>query len=459
MLLLGVAATVTVINALQLHALWNRLPANSAKRVDWEAVARARSAWSGRAYEGWVLATLSNHVTDARHRPQRIDELLEDTRAGVTLVHRTQVARLQLASLTLLQLERGGAAVEHQWQRVLPYLEGLDHAVFEHGLADLIDAETLLYQNAGVSAGAARRWATGTFGYAHGPFLQEFVGQMRRIGNHLGEAGDADGAALCARVTLRLLRQWVLEPGPAGLRLLAADLLAEYIAAVDAVGAPPTLAAKLQSWRTAYRAGAAARPVPPAAIRLGNEPVPAQAASSATSWLGFTIWCTAALIPVVLIGLLTIPGVFKPVSGGPHRGARRFIAATPAVLVLLIGWAVIASAPDLVHDALQRIVSDGLGWPRMVFVAGGTAILFVALSAAALTSNRKSLRSWIESAAHTVLVSWLLLSVAGVAVTVVAGRAYTAYDRALAAPWPAQTAAIADPNAAGLLDELRAWEP
>ncbi|MEP0843617.1 MAG: hypothetical protein HRF43_13015, partial [Phycisphaerae bacterium] len=39
------------------------------------------------------------------------------------------------------------------------------------------------------------------------------------------QAGDEAGAAACRDLLLRLLREWVLEDGPAGARLLAADLL------------------------------------------------------------------------------------------------------------------------------------------------------------------------------------------------------------------------------------------
>ena len=63
------------------------------------------------------------------------------------------------------------------------------------------------------------------------------------------QAGDSAAAGVCRAVLHHWLRAWVLEPGPAGLRLLAADLLAtDRRARALNLGRDRQLAACLLRW-------------------------------------------------------------------------------------------------------------------------------------------------------------------------------------------------------------------
>nr|QDY92646.1 hypothetical protein fos2004AM_00015 [uncultured Planctomycetota bacterium] len=457
--LLLAAAALTIIGAAQLHSVWSKLPGPSLKRLDWDAFWDAQDEIAGRAQEGSILVIISRHFTRALHEPDRLPVLIDDARAGAARLPHTHLGRLQLAALTMLGLERDGTPAAQWWPRLRVYLEGLDNASFPHFMPDLIEAEASILTQLGLRPGPARRAALGQVGSAHGPLLQYFVRQMHAVAAERRRAGDEASADRCQRIVCRLLREWVLAPGPAGLRLLAAELLADTLdeaADPSAASTAVTIARKCRAWRSAYRGSAAAIASPPPALRIVGDPTCAWSVTpSLLSWLALAAWTASAAAAVGLLALLT--GVFWIKTGtSPRRGSRQLVAAVlAAVMIVLVGWQATVWAPDLVAADFQRIESDQLGLPRMPFIAALVGWLLAGLAALLGGRNAQPKQPVGRSAA----ITWLVLSVLLLPLVFAADIFRREYDAGLAYPLNEQLSQIADPNADGLLDELRAWHP
>ncbi|MCK4343420.1 MAG: hypothetical protein KAY37_17035 [Phycisphaerae bacterium] len=470
LVVLAAALLLSVAGVSRLRALWLDLPVPSLKRIDWDAVRQARETTTGDAREGRILAIISNHFTTALHHPDRLHELLADARGGIRLLRRSQLGRLQVSALTLLHLERAGVPAEEWWLRLRLYLEGLDNASFAHFLPALLAADAAIYADQGLGPGTARGVALVNSGAAHGPFLQYFVARLRQLAAQRRQAGDHETADLCEQIVHRLLRQWILDPGPAGPRLLAAELLADSLeaqATPSASTSEATLARKLRRWRAAYTANAADIPLAPSVLRVVDAPTPVAAVGwSLARWIALAIWTATALIPVGLIAVAT--GAFWIKAGVPETGRRRYrlVAVWQAIFIVLIGWGVLVWSPELVHDDLLRIddlrraedEANHFGLPYLPFVAAATALV-VLLTVSLVGSRPEAKHPLMTKMACSAAVSWLTLSILLLVLTSVTDRFRRDYEVMLSHPGHEQLNKIADPNAEGLLDELRAWAP
>lgn len=448
LLLLLPALVLTGIAAAQFRALWRQLPGPAVANLDRDALRDARGRYAARAREGLILLINSDAFTAALHEPSRLDEIIATTRQTATMVPHSHLPRLQIAALALARLERDQVPIEQWWLRMEGYLSGLDDAPLDHLTHDLLEAETETYRRLGLRAGTARRMALGGSGYAHGPLLQFIVARLDQLALH---AEDADIAARCTRLADRLLRDWLLEPGPPELKLLAADLLAARVAEEQ-----PALAQRCRAVRAAYHAGAAPLPALPMLLRVTENATPAARDGLRVAHsLGTTIVLLGAAVCLAVVALLGSP--LWIARGAPTTFAEYALAAAPGCLLVLAAvlTPVVASGPLL--EDLRREGHEGLGGPRLALVAS-VATLAV-LVAATLLARRTPHARVGHRAARLAGASWLIVSLALLPVVWQTRAAHDTYQQALARPADDLFTILGGPEAAALLAEVRAWHP
>ncbi len=446
------AAALTGVAATMFVRTWHRLPAESLARVDWHAVNQTRAVLNGKARTGFVLVVLSDHFTRGLHDPDGLPAAIEDARAGIGELRETQVGRLQLAALTMLRLEGEGAASSAWWLSLQTYLDGLEHASFEHCLPELLEVDAQSCARFGLGPGTARRAALLSLGHAHGPFLQYLVERLHAVARELRESGDETAAGQYERIVRLLLRTWVVEPGPAGLRLLAADLLAKGL---DGDGRAAAIAEKCRAWRAAYDAEAAALPRVPALLRVGEEPTGVSAVRL-TRALATAGWAAAAVAGAGLVALASAVFGLRRRRGAGRSWPGVGMGAIAAVVIVAGGIGLIAGAKDFVWDDFHRVEARDLGVPRLPLL-GAAAGLVVTLVAGVLVAWRGGERR--ARVARCTAVTWLALGAVAVAVMAAAERLRSRYEDALTAPAAESVGPAADANERALLDALRGWNP
>lgn len=451
-LLLLAALALALTAGRQFWGLWQGLPGNSVARLDWNAVNRARAGLTGPAREGLLLVISSDQFTAALQGRRDLEETIDDVRDRLAATPHTYVGRLQLAALLMLRLERDARPVDTWWPTVQPFVAGASQAPLDHFLAELLDAESAVYVDLGLGTGTSRYLPLGLVGAAHGPFLQYLVENLRQVGAAHRAAGQGQVADECERVVGRLLREWVSQPGPAGLRLLAAELLASGLG--DRGPTAAQLAEKLRAWRTAYDARAAALPTTAAVLRTSAEPVPVDA-TWLTRLLAWTGWTAATLALVLPLALVTIVFCLSSSAAG---AAGRPPAAGPLVAgatVLLVGGVLVFAVPGVVQDDLTRIYDGRPLAAWLPWVAAGTGFAATVL-ASMLTRIPARGRARLGRCATALSLLWSVALWGGVVATELAARRY---QDALAAPLEEHARSIADIDAEGLLADLRAWHP
>lgn len=440
--------------------LWRRLPTPCLGRLEagelQAAFDRVNRTMPAEAREGFALRRASATLTDAMTGAVAPEELLPAMSATVGGLSRPRVGRLQLAAARLWLLEQAGQPPERWWPALRVYLEGMRHADLEHCQAALTRHWAAAYQAAGVDPGTAYGLAEDLVGHPHGPFLEFFVPRLRRVIVEREQAGDAGAAAACRSALHGLLRQWVLEPGSAGLRLLAADLLADTLEADAAQN--QELAQSLRGWRAAYRLAARARPIAtldphrkPALAPAAHERLVARVAL--TTWLGSAT--LAAAIVALLFGWAWL--------NGPHP-----VMSRTRLVLYVIGSAAIVTAggilwislwPESTRHDLRSDFSSLRYWWRHPFGAAGLTLAVLLVSGlvrrrAPGGGPRYAARVGAAAAGTCLVLAALLWSSAW------AGeRARREYERALRAAHEDPVAAMLGSDAAGALSELRRWEP
>jgi hypothetical protein len=455
------AGVLTALGLVQLRLVWVNLPLPRLERLDANAVVQAfraaRSAWTGDVRSGALLAIISSHFTTALREPARLSELFEDARAGYARIAGTQLGRLQLAALGMLRLERENVPPANWWATLEPYFTGLDNASFGHFLPELLSANAAVYEQVGLAAGSARRSAQNTVGYPHGPFVEYFAEQMERVARARHDAGDPTTAATCRRLVRRLLRQWVLDPAPPAVRLLAAELLLGQLEAEPTTTAPTSTAgvvAGLRQWRAAYRDAAAQRPTPLPLLSNAYTPVPDQPAyDRLRDAVAVLLWVAPAFLVTALSAALAAtiwlrhPAAARGALLGGLFGALVLVAA---------GLAYFQMNPTPFQDDLQRLGAPDAGWPRYPFVSAATAVFLLAV---AVVGPRHGGRRWAALAAWATTMSAVLaLTLVGTGLW--ARAATTHYEARVATLLTSgDFEAVAGPDAERQLDPLRAWNP
>lgn len=230
------------------------------------------------ARDGWQFREASRIFTATaigRRSPARLeDDLLRQVRDASS-----GFGQVQQAAARLWVLEAGGSQPDAGHAEVAMLLD----SALERGMPHEMQAVTRLwagvYEHLGLGAASSRAQATFDLGHPHGPMLQYFAPRVRAMAAALDAAGRSEEANAMRGGLLRVLRELVLEPGPVGIRLLAADLLADALVSLaDSESGQPdarsssarSLAADLRDWRQAVRGELAARSS--SVLVLGNGP-------------------------------------------------------------------------------------------------------------------------------------------------------------------------------------------
>jgi len=460
--LLG-AIALSILAAVAIGRTWLGLPGVQLRRLTSErytqVVRQADATLSDAARQGLIAANVSTLLAAAQRDPTTAARNRDTLQKMIRELRGTQLGRLQQAAFLILDLEQAGIPAERWWPTLEPVLRGLERAKFAHFLPDLIAQRTAVFEALGFGPGSARVEAEQVIGHPHGPFLQFFVSHLRQLEENLGVA-DPSAAALCQGVARRLLRQWVLDPAPSGLRLLAADLLAEELKTAAPPPSTSSLAYALREWRKAYHASASARPSPISPLSLQHGP------ELCFGWhlalAKGAIWLVRISSAAVVSALVAVAALAWCLRSGAHRSVNRVSLQSGALLaVLAVGVALVLSGmlSSNATDDLRRW-GGGAGWPREPWVVGGLTAALLGL--AALLSPR--LRRARYPAALRVLIvaapAWLLLSAASVLTGWETGRALADYEEGVR-----QVCEQSDPftgldaSYTRMLEELRAWDP
>ncbi len=424
-------------------------------RAEQQAAYR-RALRSPQAVAAYRFLQASRALTAAamgRATPAQLETQLDQVLAGTTA---SQLGRLQRAAARLWELHQAGAPPDQRWTAVRPYLEGIERGDFAHLLDDLLAALTREYGAAGLGPGTACTLAQWAVGHDHGPFLQRFVGDLDEMIAQRRHAGDTAAARTCRTVRNRLLRQWVLDPGPPTLRLLAADLLADTL---ERDGAPreqaQAIAANLRQWRNRYRAEIARRPLDVLAAYQKPALAP-RASQTLTTRAALTVWLAVALAVAALLTIGLAPWLFRAIA--PPNDRRMFLAGAAAAIVVAVGgilW--IALRPDLIRADFRADCSALRYCPVSPLVA---ALLVLVLIAVASRLTRKTAGGRAHRLGAVAAGTWLMLAVTLWGAAIAAEAARRDYERATAAACNAPLAALlGETQATSLLAPLRAWQP
>ena len=341
------------------------------------AAARERSlrVAPGAAREGRLFWAIGLDFRRALRDEAKLPNLESAAGRAASGIIDSQLIRLQQAGVRMRTLERAQRPREIWWPVLKPYLDGLDNARFSHFENELIAAWAAAYESAGLGPGTAYDVARHHVGNPHGQFLQYFCKRMNEVADEREAAGDSAAAVQCRSIVRRLLRQWVLDAGPAPIRLLAADLLVDALEQESG-----ELAADLQQWRAAYRESARSRPA--TLLAIAREPAAQPETHEAlVGWMALTSWTAAAVLTVGVAALL-MAWRWLTVGGAVERVRTAVLAGLiVAVVVVAVGVLWVRIQPETFRADFRADWSAlRYAW-RHPFYAGGLAVFGVLAAA------------------------------------------------------------------------------
>lgn len=454
-------ATVLLVGGLataKLIELWRVLPANQLSRLGWRQLQELRNAYSGDAHDAFVLVANSEDLThciiDANDLPRIIDEV----RGRLPLIERSQLGRLQLATLTMLQLSHTGVEPKAWWPSVRAYLEGLDRATFDPCLRALFKAEEAAFATAGLRLGADLVMARFVAG-SHGPFLQKFVALSATLRAGLRESGDDAAAQAVERLVRRVLREWLAQPMTAS--LLAADLLANELrmSGAELPAVEQRIVSECDRVRAATRDGLRGAPNAPAFARLGEPQVGADAALRyADVWYraATPFYVAAATAGIGLLAIvLAVPAFRLP---RPKASLWQCAAAGTVVATLAIGgvWLLLSLGRATVDDEIAMLLHDPPRMPTTLVVAAalGAAGMLAASVAARLIAGARG--AFVATTSRIGLFAAVLCALA---VWALSARVLHSDVRAAAADVARSIDQSPFERDSTLLHDLRQWPP
>jgi hypothetical protein len=418
------------------------------------------------ARDGLELALVSRRFSSAYRDPAAASDLRAISQSVAAGTRTSRLARLQVAATEMLALDRRNAPLESWGPTLRACLDGIERASLAHSLPELTNVQATIYETLGAPPGVAVVAAHDDWACSHNVLLEYLAARLSTYArSEAARARDPATTALSQTVVERLLREWVLAPGPVELRLLAADLLARTLenARSDDSGGETAwkvrIAAKLREWRNRYRDAARRRGAPHPLLGRADEIVLVDGGRAALRGLVLTLWLGAGVAVLLLIAVVTSPVLLR--GSRPARSAAAdwlcgaAVALAP-ILVALIWMAV--SAATIEHD-LRRDFSPGIGPPWQPIAAASLTLIGLVGMAVAFNLGRRPRAFWRDlgrvATTGCIVASMLLLAAA-----VMARVALERYDQAIAAALRGDTyAAVTGTDDSSLLDELRDWDP
>lgn len=434
---------------LQTHAIAGR-DVGATLRAAYQSAPPAAAA-------GMRMLEGGSDFTAALMKVQPIEDVAKRTTARAQQTSDSRLPRLFQAGLAMLALERLDTPPDQQWKTLEPYLSGLGDASFAHFHRNASASLASAMISLGLSPGVAAEAVEMRFGSSYGPFLQYFTGRLFALAAAFSQAeATAPAAQQCRSIALHLLKQWTLDPGPAGLRLLAADLLIRELRASGA-GDPTTqrVAADLGQWTQAYRRESHRRPI--GQFDLSRQPALAvgeyrqlRNALAMTAWTGGA----AAAAALLLIALSwTALGGKKLDSTTNMRGMT--LGTAGGAFIVLCAMAILFRADDLLADF-------SWAWIRLPLYAGGMTLVMAGMAAfisAGAVQRTGTLADRLFAIFCGSSGGAVLLAAAFLLAVLYAGSAQRAYDAATEVAFRDEFRAMAGTSADQFLASLRAWKP
>lgn len=413
------------------------------------------------AREAFALRLASNALKGALMGLVEPEELQPALGEAVGALSKSQVGRLQQAAARMWLLEQAGEPIEKWWPGLRVFFEGMEHANLAHYQQALTQHWARAYEAVGRGSGSAYALAEDAVGHRHGPVLQFSIPRLRRVIEERERAGDTAAATTCRKVLYRWLRQWVLESGPAGLRLLAADLLASSLEADNAAATTPELQAiadDLREWRSAYHQAARQRPV--AIMAPQRRPALAPVAHERFfRRFALSIWLGPATLAT---GIVALALAWAWLGHGRSSVRRRQLTVSAIVAGLIaigVGLAWIYLWPDSIREDVRGDFSRLRLWWRFPIAAAGLTLALI-LAAGLLQRSASGGKSRLAPRLGAVAaVAWLLLAVTLWCSAIAGEFARRDYEQATRAAQEDAVAALVGPDAERLLTRLRRWEP
>lgn len=476
-LMLLIAALAAALLALrEVVRLSGRLPQirfGVLQTTDRLVTARDRVLSSGdpAARDAWNMLYSSRLVNDALLgrsdlTPAELERRLADLAARL---RGSALVRAHLALTREWSGEQSGLSARERAAAVASMLTGAQPAALAHKLDPAIAAFAAAYGEARLGAATARALAEQTVGHQHEMFAQLLSARLRSLADACAADGGADAARSLRAALARTLRAFVLEPGPASLRLCSAALLADAIESDDAAqsapagaaqmnSAPLSIAHDLRSWRQRYRDRIRTLPVSVLAIR--SEPVlcpgeydRAVRAIVACTWFASAL-CTS-LLGCVLVGWCWLTG-----RGRLIRVARAALVGLLATAALCVGSAVFAALPlDWLAEELRRDFASPRYWWRHPFVAAAMTLLALAIAPLLRPREVQNRPSWLGAVGAGAILLTLMLSIVLVPASRFAGSAMDLYEARTGAAEARMLDTVLGSEAERPLAALRAWTP
>ncbi|MFQ5807043.1 MAG: hypothetical protein ACE5I3_11405 [Phycisphaerae bacterium] len=460
-LLVSVAAGWNAVSLCVRLPLVRTLPRFLPVELRRETLRRSLRSAPPEVREAFALQLASDTLAGAlmgQVEPERLQSIIAD---AVAIQSRSQVGRLQQVAARMWLMEQLDEPLGNWWPSSRLFLEGMQRADLAHYQAPLAQHWARAYESLLLAPGTAYGLAVGAVGQPHGPFLLFVVERVRRVINERHPAGDAAAATTCRQVLYRLLRQWVLEAGPAGLRLLAADLLAESLEADSAATTTPEMQAitqDLRAWRSAYRRAARERPM--TILDAYRRPALAPAVHerlvnrlALTTWLGSAT--LAAGVAALLLGWAWL-GRGRIVIRAGRLSLRAIVVAG---IVTVAGAAWVYLWPESVREDLRGDFSSLRYWWHHPFVAAGLTLILV-LAGGLLERLPPGRTSDFLARLGTVAAgTWLVLGLALWGSAIAGEFARRDYERVTRAAHEDAVTAMIGPEAEHHLAALRQWEP
>lgn len=498
LVLVTLAVALTALVAWQGHSVQRRLPAQQGLLLDEAALQRSyqrlvndvnRPAACGHLYtQAFRDHDQKLHISafqQFRRAWQNPDELGELRMASDLLAQQPTLSllpRLGQAGAALMRLQYDGTPPENWWKSIEPYLKGLENAKFAHYQGARRQALATANTEAGMQRGSAWELADRVVDPPFGAMLQIIAPLLDRAADGALRAGDATGAATCRRVLGRLLKDWIIEPGPPGLRLLAAEMLAERVSPIADSTQPagasarlvadPVLARDLRAWVAEYRKRRAVAPT----TMLSINPNPALATPDYDNMVGYLAGATVlggALLSSGLVALLCVMIGLRALRSTPVATVDRLghilvwgAALAFALIVVQEGAAGQAdwfrTGENSEAGSKAAIVT---AWARLPFYGAAIPVLPLALATAFAGKKSASTTlagrgSRLARLGRTAICGWLILAALTGAFFSLADAARGRYEAAVAEAYSrGEIESTLGANHDRLMASLRAWEP
>lgn len=371
----------------------------------------------------------------------------------------SEISRMHLAAARLLTLEKTNQPRDSWWPSIKPFLEGTaaspmptHEREFLAAIADAYDAKTPL------DSGTAYEMSEQTIQHMQSGVVQYLTRKIREIVDERRAAGDGQGATIARLAFIQFMRSLLAPQEPVSTRLLAADVLADFLAGEPKEIRPKEVIAALRGWRAEVTKAARARQSTMFGVSGGPDmvhPLQERLANAIARSAGLALTS-------LLLGAVTLVLAWPLLAGGisairyrgvAYAGVGLAFAAIVAVLVVQ------GTMTDRVFEDVRRAGHES--WTTLVTpkVVGAVALALAALVSLIPLGGAHHV-SKLARAGAICGIAWLCTSFWLIGSSIMAERARQTYETELGRALRVDVIALlAGPNVDKKLDPVRNWQP